>query len=129
MSKLKLTRGSLSQEQKQFLIENKDLSLSKLQRSFAKKFNRRMSVRNMTNFYRRLEPVRKESLDKVSISISKHKQWSMDDNKFIVIDAKDNKVEINLDVFTKEFVKNLCAFKKQAEERKFNESIEFWNKL
>ena len=53
MSNLKSTRGKLSQEQRDFLINNSEMPVAKLQSQFRKKFNRKISVNNLTNFYRR----------------------------------------------------------------------------
>lgn len=127
MSKLKTTRGRLSQEQKDFLINNNEMTVSKLQTAFRRKFRRNLSITNLTNFYRNNEV--KNKVSKKSIRIIKPKAWSMDENKFIIVDDNNNKVEININVFGQDFVKNLFTYKKQAEQRKFNETIQFWNKL
>jgi hypothetical protein len=127
MSKLKTTRGRLSQEQKDFLINNNEMTVAKLQTAFRRKFRRNLSITNLTNFYRNNEV--KNKVSKKSIRIIKPKAWSMDENKFIIVDDNNNKVEININVFGQDFVKNLFTYKKQAEQRKFNETIQFWNKL
>ena len=127
MSKLKTTRGRLSQEQKDFLINNNEMTIAKLQTAFRRKFRRNLSITNLTNFYRKNEV--KNKVSKKSIRIMKPKAWSMDENKFIIVDDNNNKVEININVFGQDFVKNLFTYKKQAEQRKFNETIQFWNKL
>lgn len=127
MSKLKTTRGRLSQEQKDFLINNNDMAVAKLQTAFRRKFKRNLSITNLTNFYRKNEV--KNRVSKKSITISKSKVWSMDENSFIIVDDNNNKVEININVFGQDFVKNLFTYKKQAEQKRFNETIQFWNKL
>ncbi len=127
MSKLKTTRGRLSQEQKDFLINNNEMTVAKLQTAFRRKFRRNLSITNLTNFYRKNEV--KNKLSKKSIRIMKPKAWSMDENKFIIVDDNNNKVEININVFGQDFVKNLFTYKKQAEQKRFNETIQFWNKL
>jgi hypothetical protein len=127
MSKLKTTRGRLSQEQKDFLINNNEMTVSKLQTAFRRKFRRNLSITNLTNFYRKNEV--KNKVSKKSIRIMKPKAWSMDENKFIIVDDNNNKVEIDINVFGQDFVRNLFNYKKQSEQRKFNETIQFWNKL
>ena len=47
----------------------------------------------------------------------KPKAWSMDENKFIIVDDNNNKVEIDINVFGQDFVKNLFTYKKQAEQK------------
>lgn len=127
MSKLKPTRGRLSQEQKSFLINNNEMPVAKLQTAFRRKFKRNLSITNLTNFYRKNEV--KNRVSKKSITITKPKVWSMDENSFIIVDDNNNRVEIDINVFSRDFVKNLFNYKKQAEQRKFNENIQFWNKL
>ena len=127
MSKLKTTRGRLSQEQKDFLINNNEMTVAKLQTAFRRKFRRNLSITNLTNFYRKNEV--KNKVSKKSIRIMKQKVWSMDENKFIIVDDNNNKVEIDINVFGQDFVKNLFTYKKQAEQKRFNETIQFWNKL
>jgi hypothetical protein len=127
MSKLKTTRGRLSQEQKSFLMNNNEMPVAKLQTAFRRKFKRNLSITNLTNFYRKNEV--KNRVNKKSITISKSKVWSMDENSFIIVDDNNNKVEININVFGQDFVKNLFTYKKQAEQKRFNETIQFWNKL
>lgn len=127
MSKLKPTRGRLSQEQKSFLINNNEMPVAKLQTAFRRKFKRNLSITNLTNFYRKNEV--KNRVSKKSITITKPKVWSMDENSFIIVDDNNNRVEIDINVFSRDFVKNLFNYKKQAEQRKFNETIQFWNKL
>lgn len=127
MSKLKPTRGRLSQEQKSFLINNNDMPVAKLQTAFRRKFKRNLSITNLTNFYRKNEV--KNRVSKKSITITKPKVWSMDENSFIIVDDNNNRVEIDINVFSRDFVKNLFNYKKQAEQRRFNETIQFWNKL
>lgn len=127
MSKLKPTRGRLSKEQKSFLINNNDMPVAKLQTAFRRKFKRNLSITNLTNFYRKNEV--KNRVSKKSITITKPKVWSMDENSFIIVDDNNNRVEIDINVFSRDFVKNLFNYKKQAEQRRFNETIQFWNKL
>jgi len=127
MSKLKPTRGRLSQEQKSFLINNNEMPVAKLQTAFRRKFKRNLSITNLTNFYRKNEV--KNRVSKKSITITKPKVWSMDENSFIIVDDNNNRVEIDINVFSRDFVKNLFNYKKQAEQRRFNETIQFWNKL
>ena len=127
MSKLKPTRGRLSQEQKSFLINNNEMPVAKLQTAFRRKFKRNLSITNLTNFYRKNEV--KNRVSKKSITITKPKVWSMDENSFIIVDDNNNRVEIDINVFSRDFVKNLFTYKKQAEQRRFNETIQFWNKL
>ena len=127
MSKLKPTRGRLSQEQKSFLINNNDMPVAKLQTAVRRKFKRNLSITNLTNFYRKNEV--KNRVSKKSITITKPKVWSMDENSFIIVDDNNNRVEIDINVFSRDFVKNLFNYKKQAEQRRFNETIQFWNKL
>ena len=127
MSKLKTTRGRLSQEQKDFLINNNEMTVAKLQTAFRRRFKRNLSITNLTNFYRKNEVKNKGS--KKSIRIMKPKAWSMDENKFIIVDDNNNKVEIDINVFGQDFVKNLFTYKKQAEQKRFNKTIQFWNKL
>tara|TARA_X000000950_G_C13858236_1_gene637508 strand:+ start:680 stop:1063 length:384 start_codon:yes stop_codon:yes gene_type:complete len=127
MSKLKTTRGRLSQEQKDFLINNNEMTVAKLQTAFRRRFKRNLSITNLTNFYRKNEV--KNKVSKKSIRIMKPKAWSMDENKFIIVDDNNNKVEIDINVFGQDFVKNLFTYKKQAEQKRFNKTIQFWNKL
>lgn len=125
MSKIKTTRGRLSQEQKDFLIKNNDMSVAKLQTAFRRKFKRKISVNNLTNFFKKHENV----VERKSVDVMNEYAWSIGDEFVLITNDQDVEITIPLNVFCEDFVRTLSRQKQISERKKLEAKLEFWNNL
>jgi len=123
MSNLKSTRGKLSQEQRDFLINNSEMPVAKLQTQFRKKFNRKISVNNLTNFYRRNMENNTPSF------FDTNTEYAFGADRVSLRNSNGDEVIVDIALFTDEFVKNLADAKKFQIENEFENKLRFWGNI
>jgi|TARA_R100000278_G_C5462186_1_gene161302 hypothetical protein len=121
MSNLKSARGKLSQEQRDFLITNSEMPTTKLKTEFRRKFNRKISVNSLANFYSRTnsEPINFD--DRTTCNF---------DTEYVYLrNSNGDEVRIDARVFSKNFLAEVASMKQIQLRREHDNAVLFWNNL
>jgi hypothetical protein len=121
MSNLKSARGKLSQEQRDFLITNSEMPTTKLKTEFRRKFNRKISVTSLANFYSRTnsEPT----------NFDEHTTCNFDTEYVYLRNSNGDEVKIDARVFSKSFLSEVASMKQIQLRREHDNAVLFWNNL
>ena len=121
MSNLKSARGKLSQEQRDFLITNREMRTKKWKKEFRRKFNRKISVNSLANVYSRnkSEPT----------NFDEHTTCNFDTEYVYLRNSNGDEVKIDARVFSKNFLSEVASMKQIQLRREHENSVLFWNNL
>ena len=121
MSNLKSARGKLSQEQRDFLITNSEMPTTKLKTEFRRKFNRKISVNSLANFYSRT--------NSTPTNFDEHTTCNFDTEYVYLRNSNGDEVKIDARVFSKNFLSEVASMKQIQLRREHDNAVLFWNNL